>query len=99
MPTVYEVPSFEPDCQWTRFDEFDKKLLHLRTEVHQFNHECHVNYETSEHHYSNIKDYVETVKIDFQNRIQWAMEANQHYSDLLKDFTNYKQETNKEITA
>ena len=43
---------------------------------------------------SNLKGYIESTKVDFDNRIKWAMEANQNYSKLLKDFVNYKNETN-----
>jgi len=56
-----------------------------------------VNYECSQTHYSQIQDYVDTVKKDFQAKVNWAQEANDHYGSLLSDFTNYKQKVNQGI--
>ena len=57
-----------------------------------------MNYECSQTHYSQIQDYVSTVKKDFQAKILWAQEANDHYGTLLTDFTNYKQKVNAGMT-
>ena len=57
--------------------------------------DCVARQEKSEVSFWKVQDYCDNVKMDLQIKINWAKEANAHYSTLLNDFNKFKESTGK----
>jgi len=92
--TWYQTPSFNQKVSKTKFDDLDAQLESQNAKIAQNLATCNQNFETSESNMTQLKDYIQITKAQFDSRLSWATEAKNHYSELLVDFSNYKDKTN-----
>lgn len=69
---IYKDPSFNKGKYWTRFDDYDKKLTDLKTQIEEMGCDCQYNYDQSEAHFKNIQQITKNTLMDFDARLQWA---------------------------
>lgn len=67
----------------------------MKQQVRSCGFECIARQEKSEVAFERVKEYCSNVEMDFKIKINWAEEANQHYSVLLNDFSQFKESTGK----